>query len=965
MSALPRPAVTGPVRTLNGALHDLHHRAGWPSLRALAREAGVSHTTVSKVFSTAALPAWGTLELLVEAMDGDTEQFHDLWLAASTASDGGRPRPPRIAGRRAELDAVRRHLETGTGLLLVTGEAGIGKTTLAGAATRSSAVVVATAHCRPLSTPVPLMPVADLLRDVGVVREASWSAAVLRSCPTWVRSAVAPLLPEIEVESSAAGPDDFARQRLMTALVVLLDALGADRRVALWVDDLPWADPGTLDLLELLASRGAAVPVVGTWRTDDPDTSREHLEWWARVGARSARIHLDPLSRDETAEQLGLMDGSAPSSTRVAEIYARSLGQPLFTEHLAQTSGSGDTVPGALAAVLSRRLQDLGPDGWVLTRTLGVADRPLTVAQLARATDGDVDLTSVLRTLVTQRIVRGSGDEVQLRHPLLAESVREMLVPGEAANVHVRVAEVLTELPDPPAAEIAAHWQAAHRSAEELVWRVRAARAAEARFAAREAFPEWARAWELWPPTTPPPEGTVDAALADVAVRTIESAIGAGEGVDAVRLIIDDAMAAELPELGRAEVLLRSGDLQAGFGDLELGLRQLDESIGIHLRHPPSREAAHALETRFNIMSALGRQDQVREDVDRGLAIARALGARDVEAMFQAQSAWLRLVDGDTEEALRLAQRAVQQSDLAWDPTGTVRVAAYAAEVLLAAGAGATAIAAAMAPALEQAERWHIRRFFIDVVVSIVSEAFLREGDVNAAARAVEPFLRDVHGAVLRRSQRAQSAVDLRRGDATSAQARLERIREIDNYGVGAADCDYAYADVLLWTGRPHDAAAVIDRATRFLRSGTLALETATFLVMRARSAADLADADHVAGPGRIQLREEAEALRWASAADPFGRQAFGADLPANTMTWHCELDRTTQRDSAESWARAASAWDALHRPHAAAYSRWRAAQCALRDGRGTIATRLLKRAAVDAREHVPLSRAIAGTAAR
>ena len=68
MSALPRPDVAGPVKVLNDALHDLHHRAGWPSLRALARETGVSHTTVSKAFSAPRVPSWGTVELLVEAL---------------------------------------------------------------------------------------------------------------------------------------------------------------------------------------------------------------------------------------------------------------------------------------------------------------------------------------------------------------------------------------------------------------------------------------------------------------------------------------------------------------------------------------------------------------------------------------------------------------------------------------------------------------------------------------------------------------------------------------------------------------------------------------------------------------------------------------------------------------------------------------------------------------------------------
>lgn len=60
MSSLPRPDVAaGPHRDLIDALHALHHRAGWPSLRTLARATGVSHTTVSKVFSTAAVPSWG------------------------------------------------------------------------------------------------------------------------------------------------------------------------------------------------------------------------------------------------------------------------------------------------------------------------------------------------------------------------------------------------------------------------------------------------------------------------------------------------------------------------------------------------------------------------------------------------------------------------------------------------------------------------------------------------------------------------------------------------------------------------------------------------------------------------------------------------------------------------------------------------------------------------------------------
>ena len=113
MSALPRPELAaGPHRDLVDALHALHHRAGWPSLRTLARAAGVSHTTVSKVFSTPTLPSWGTLEVLVDAMGGDTDHFHQLWLEATAHPDevGHGRQHPRIAGRQSELATLRRHL---------------------------------------------------------------------------------------------------------------------------------------------------------------------------------------------------------------------------------------------------------------------------------------------------------------------------------------------------------------------------------------------------------------------------------------------------------------------------------------------------------------------------------------------------------------------------------------------------------------------------------------------------------------------------------------------------------------------------------------------------------------------------------------------------------------------------------------------------------------------------------------
>ena len=266
-------------------LHDLHHRAGWPSLRRLAEQTGVSHTTVSKALSSPALPSWGTVELLVEAMGGDVPQARELWLAASAPSGGpGTERgATRIAGRVAELRVVRHHLTSGTGLLLVTGEAGIGKSALVGAAVASTDVFVAVGRCLHLSREMPLMPVADALRAV-LEHDGQWMAEALSACPTFVATSLARLLPELDDGPGARASDDlWGLERLFASVGSTLRALANGRGLAVHLEDLHWADRSTLDLLTHLTTSPSRPPVVATWRVDDPDVSDAHADWLTRA----------------------------------------------------------------------------------------------------------------------------------------------------------------------------------------------------------------------------------------------------------------------------------------------------------------------------------------------------------------------------------------------------------------------------------------------------------------------------------------------------------------------------------------------------------------------------------------------------------------------------------------------------------------------------------------------------------
>ena len=251
-------------------------------------------------------------------MDGDPAAFHDLWLAASSPADGTAAPTPPIAGRTAELDVVRRHLDSGTGLLLVTGEAGIGKTTLVGAAAGSVDRVVAVGHCLQLSSEVPLLPVVDVLRGLYLIDDGQWMREGLADCPPYVRASVSRLLPELQEDALAPPQDDpWGLERLFSSIGGLLRAMSATRALALHVEDCHWADRSTLDLLTHLMNGPAEVPLVVTWRSNDPSVPAGHSEWLSRAtwAPGVASVDLGPMSLDETAHQLRLLGGRTSTAT--------------------------------------------------------------------------------------------------------------------------------------------------------------------------------------------------------------------------------------------------------------------------------------------------------------------------------------------------------------------------------------------------------------------------------------------------------------------------------------------------------------------------------------------------------------------------------------------------------------------------------------------------------------------------
>ena len=193
-------------------------------------------------------------------------------------------------------------------------------------------------------------------------------------------------------------------------------------------------------------------------------------------------IRLGPLSRAEVAEQVAALAGGPPPPRVVDELYARGEGNPFFTEQLVAAARAGAAggglgvpagLPARLAELLAARAGRCGGDAGAVLAALAVAGRPLAEDLLGAVAGLDIEaVRRGLRELAAARLLAEgtAGGAHRPRHALLAEAVAAGLLPGERVVLHERAAQALQAAGDRAlAAEVAGHWQAADRSAEELL----------------------------------------------------------------------------------------------------------------------------------------------------------------------------------------------------------------------------------------------------------------------------------------------------------------------------------------------------------------------------------------------------------------------------------------------------------------------------------------------------------------
>ena len=343
-------------------------------------------------------------------------------------------------------------------LLLVEGEAGIGKTRLSVALAervKAHGATVLAAEVYGGETGIAFAPIGALLRSaVGRSDGASRLKAVR---PDLLREA-ARLVPLPGVPSSPrqiASSDPFGRARLFEALVEVLVALTAGPACGLLVlDDLHRADASTIELVAYLAHRLRArrIAIVITWRPEElaPGVREQILVAPERDGL-ALRVELSRLDRAEVAALAAATLGRPVETTLVDTLFERSEGLPLYVaEALAAPAPPGEGMPEGVVALLGARIDAISPIAHQVLSAAAVIGRSFDLDTVGAAS-GRTDSETVdgLDELVRRRLVReeGLGDGGDVRydftHGRLRDVAYDQLSLARRRLLHARVAEAL------------------------------------------------------------------------------------------------------------------------------------------------------------------------------------------------------------------------------------------------------------------------------------------------------------------------------------------------------------------------------------------------------------------------------------------------------------------------------------------------------------------------------------------
>jgi class 3 adenylate cyclase len=413
---------------------------------------------------------------------------------------------PLAALEDALLEARRGHGR----LVVLSGEAGIGKTRLANELTRQArrlGSAVLSGGCSEAELSLPYLPFVEAIgnyladEDLGPLREQLGAAG----------AELSQLFPQFgEGRASASDDPGQAKLRLFEAILSLVAIPAADRGLLLVIEDVHWADDSSRQLLDHMARRlaGMRTLVLATYRSDE--LHRRHpflsiLRAWRRAGLAEA-IDLEPLPEGGIAEMVGSITGTGTVDPELVDLlYERTEGNPFFVEEMLSDAVSGLArgaalsraevdkvgIPETVRDTILQRLARLDPDRVAILEAAAVLGRGFDYPTLLAVSGADeAAVQAALEAAIAEQLVEDHPDgqgRYRWRHALTQEAIYESIVIPRRQAIHSRAADVLAAGPASRPIDVASHLLGAARFEEAVPVCLQAAEAAEQTAAFREA----------------------------------------------------------------------------------------------------------------------------------------------------------------------------------------------------------------------------------------------------------------------------------------------------------------------------------------------------------------------------------------------------------------------------------------------------------------------------------------------
>jgi tetratricopeptide (TPR) repeat protein len=732
-----------------------------------------------------------------------------------------------FVGRETEVHQLQAAFDAvlaGRGALTtVVGEPGIGKTALCEqlatyVALRGGRTLVGHAY-EEGSFSLPYLPFVEALRTYVLAHPPDALREELGSGASDVARLISEIRERLDVAPRPSGGDpEEERWRLLQAVSEFLRNASQVQPLLVVLEDLHWADRGTLDLLIHLARslQGARLLVVATYR--DVEVDRAHPLSGALAELRRAssfgRVLLRGLTADEVQRMMQSITGQEARWSFAEAVHRQTEGNPLFVQevlrylveegHITHEGGrwhrAGETppemhIPEGLRDVIGKRLSQLSPDCNRVLAVAAVIGRDFELETLRQVSELPEEalldaLEQARRVAVLEETARVGVVRYRFAHAFFRQTLYEEMSAPRRLRLHQQVARALeTQFAsrlDDHAAELAEHF-AQSTDAEDLTKAVQYGELAARRAVAVYAYGEGARLLEQ-----------------AIEVQGVLDRNDAGKRCDLLLALGEAILPSEEPRQTATRVAPEAFALAETLGDpiraaraAVLALEGLLRAGGPNTPTTLASEECQEWCARADRNAAEGTADRVYADVYLGMS---------------------RLISVGPKAGHSLLRRAVERAGQLDEPQAFFLAAAYGLRYLLALRDRETA--ARLADELLRRPREGARSVHLALGLRFVGDVLLERGDRSGAERAWQDLrelaerTRDATLTVLALGPAATLAmVDGRLEDALAAfevtDARAEEL------GVSAGPIDWFRTKALIYLGRGDEALAFFEGPSR------------------------------------------------------------------------------------------------------------------------------------------------------